>query len=225
MSNEESIEEVKKLLLEDEVKEAHSLLSSLTSDNELNKKILIQLSKVNEIETKGSLGIIPSEEYKLEKNKIKWYLLELLDELIQEKSKDNNNRSEVKSDPPKSGLFRLRYATIFFSCISVIILSITGIYVFWRKDRSPNTSKLYAIQQSLDIINSTSASENSKAKEIEFLLKELPYNTQIILKGANGSLIDLFELESFLRELNYGVHEYIQIEKIEGNSVIIRYLE
>lgn len=93
---------LKRLIREDNLSEAIKELQSLASTNKYLNELIVHEARYNSLRRKTRMGVVPLEFSEVEENKLRFALLELIDEIGQKKT---STPSSTLSDQAKTLLF------------------------------------------------------------------------------------------------------------------------
>jgi len=119
--------------------------------------------------------------------------------------------------------FRRRKIVYYFlgSLILVFAMILISKYdVFLSGEELPIERDLHTSLITLANQNYDSAKKEELIKEI---LKSKAIRTKVIVKGKNGSLLNEYELERFLKKLSFGGFENFIVEEDSQERIVIRY--
>lgn len=194
-------------------------------NEDLNTLIIIEARymKLKGNKLKGLINL--DEEEKILKN-IQNDFLEFLDTLnsptplIKESPKKDNNSRKFG----KNKIIQITLVILLSPILTYCIVN-TTIPQFFHK----NTNVVTPIvsQESLsDLFSNLVQSEVDRSQK-EALKTEVinlfDTYTKVIIRGKNGLIVNKLELENFLNELKYGIHENFDINKVHNNLIEIRY--
>lgn len=214
------------LLKEDKIKESITVLKNHISSSDKLEMLVVQSARYTNVVRRIHLGTIEEVFSSIEQNKIRLALMELAREIEEQIDTYPVITKELEQSSTNST------SRLLLTIMPLVVMSLACIVIIFSftsdKAKLAIENKNFTIEEVENHFKQLS-DENKKIEKkdeiIGDLLKNFDIKTKVYVKGHNGTIVYEGELEQFLKELSFGVHDDLKIESKRQNSIALRYIK